>query len=182
MYLCDFMTFEDGQRFFISADLRTTRVRIEPVPNEVFRAVHQEHLVYRGDGELPNGRLPKISSGGVGMSTISYRLPMPLVDVDQNFATAAELEVVLTSLYKRAVWFLSRGRGRRSTKNTAISAHTSGPWRRTRNTSLTSSSRSAVTLSRPFRRTLYMCRSKAPGSCATSKPRSKATPGSQRFS
>ncbi|OCW56282.1 hypothetical protein [Hoeflea olei] len=35
MYLCDFMTF-DGQRFFISADLRTTRVRIEPVTNEAF--------------------------------------------------------------------------------------------------------------------------------------------------
>lgn len=42
------------------------------------------------------------------MSNVSnYRLPMPLVDVDQAFSTVAELEVVLTTLHKRAVWFLS---------------------------------------------------------------------------
>jgi|GEM_PF-5938736 len=38
---------------------------------------------------------------------MSYRLPMPLVDVDQAFSTAAELEVVLASLHTRAMWFLS---------------------------------------------------------------------------
>ena len=38
---------------------------------------------------------------------MSYRLPMPLVDVDQTFSTAAELEVVLASLHARALWFLS---------------------------------------------------------------------------
>ena len=37
----------------------------------------------------------------------TYRLPMPLVDVDQTFSTAAELEVVLASLHARAMWFLS---------------------------------------------------------------------------
>ncbi len=41
------------------------------------------------------------------MSAVSYRLPMPLVDVDQNFHTIAELEDVLASLQKRALWFLS---------------------------------------------------------------------------
>ncbi|MGO8024870.1 hypothetical protein [Rhizobium leguminosarum] len=38
---------------------------------------------------------------------MSYRLPMPLVDVDQTFTTVAELEDVLASLHARAVWFLS---------------------------------------------------------------------------
>lgn len=38
---------------------------------------------------------------------MSYRLPMPLVDVDQSFTTVAELEDVLASLHARAVWFLS---------------------------------------------------------------------------
>lgn len=38
---------------------------------------------------------------------MSYRLPMPLVDVDQTFSTAAELEVVLASLHARALWLLS---------------------------------------------------------------------------
>jgi hypothetical protein len=37
----------------------------------------------------------------------TYRLPMPLVDVDQTFSSAAELEVVLASLHTRAMWFLS---------------------------------------------------------------------------
>ncbi|MGE7368324.1 hypothetical protein ACQKKX_04535 [Neorhizobium sp. NPDC001467] len=41
------------------------------------------------------------------MSTVSYRLPMPLVDVNQAFANVAELEDVLVSLHKRAMWFLS---------------------------------------------------------------------------
>lgn len=42
------------------------------------------------------------------MSNVSnYRLPMPLIDVDQAFSTVAELEAVLTTLHKRAVWFLS---------------------------------------------------------------------------
>lgn len=38
---------------------------------------------------------------------MSYRLPMPLVDVDQAFATVADLEDTLASLHARAVWFLS---------------------------------------------------------------------------
>ncbi|MGO7273930.1 hypothetical protein ACCT18_01330 [Rhizobium ruizarguesonis] len=38
---------------------------------------------------------------------MSYRLPMPLVHVDQAFSTAAELEAVLASLHTRALWFLS---------------------------------------------------------------------------
>lgn len=43
------------------------------------------------------------------MSNLSnYRLPMPIFDVDQTFSTVAELDAVLTSLHKRAVWFLSR--------------------------------------------------------------------------
>lgn len=35
-----------------------------------------------------------------------YRLPMPLVDIDQPFTAAAELEAVLESLHTRALWFL----------------------------------------------------------------------------
>lgn len=38
---------------------------------------------------------------------MSYRLPMPLVDVDHTFTTVAELEDVLASLHARALWFLS---------------------------------------------------------------------------
>lgn len=56
MYLCDFMTF-DGQRFFVSADLRTTRVRIEPVTNEVFEQFIRNILSIGEDGELPEGGL-----------------------------------------------------------------------------------------------------------------------------
>lgn len=41
------------------------------------------------------------------MKTVSYRLPMPLVDVDQKFSTVADLEHALASLHERAVWFLS---------------------------------------------------------------------------
>lgn len=41
------------------------------------------------------------------MKTVSYRLPMPLVDVDQTFALVSELEHALASLHERAVWFLS---------------------------------------------------------------------------
>ncbi|MDR6587421.1 hypothetical protein [Agrobacterium tumefaciens] len=41
------------------------------------------------------------------MKNDSYRIPMPIVDVDQAFATAAELEHVLASLHGRAEWFLS---------------------------------------------------------------------------
>lgn len=38
---------------------------------------------------------------------MSYRLPMPLVDVDHTFAAADDLEAVLASLHVRAMWFLS---------------------------------------------------------------------------
>lgn len=41
------------------------------------------------------------------MSAVNYRLPMPLVNVEQGFATVAELEDVLALLHERAVWFLS---------------------------------------------------------------------------
>ncbi len=41
------------------------------------------------------------------MKTLSYRLPMPLVDVDQPFSTKEELRAALPDLYKRALWFLS---------------------------------------------------------------------------
>ncbi|RVL94720.1 hypothetical protein [Sinorhizobium meliloti] len=40
------------------------------------------------------------------MKTLSYRLPMPIVDIDQSFATVAQLEDALASLHKRMVWFL----------------------------------------------------------------------------
>lgn len=55
----------------------------------------------------------------------SYRLPMPLVDVDQAFTTVAELEDVMASLHARALWFLSSRRPR-STKSMMSSARTSG--------------------------------------------------------
>jgi hypothetical protein len=41
------------------------------------------------------------------MKTLSYRLPMPLVDVDQRFGMVADLEHALASLHERIVWFLS---------------------------------------------------------------------------
>lgn len=41
------------------------------------------------------------------MNTLSYRLPMPLVDVDQPFSTKEELSAALPDLQKRALWFLS---------------------------------------------------------------------------
>lgn len=41
------------------------------------------------------------------MKTVNYRLPMPLVDVDQSFAIVADLEHALASLHERLVWFLS---------------------------------------------------------------------------
>jgi hypothetical protein len=39
--------------------------------------------------------------------TASYRLPMPLVDINQSFTAVADLEDALASLHARAVWFLS---------------------------------------------------------------------------
>jgi len=41
------------------------------------------------------------------MKTVSYRLPMPIVDVDQRFAMVADLEHALASLHERLAWFLS---------------------------------------------------------------------------
>ena len=41
------------------------------------------------------------------MKTISYRLPMPIVDVDQSFFIVADLEHALASLHERLTWFLS---------------------------------------------------------------------------
>lgn len=38
---------------------------------------------------------------------MSYRLSMPITDVDQSFALVADLEVALASLVQRTQWFLS---------------------------------------------------------------------------
>ncbi|WP_107675027.1 hypothetical protein [Agrobacterium sp. LAD9] len=38
---------------------------------------------------------------------MSYRLTMPLVDIDQPFTAVGDLEDALASLHARAIWFLS---------------------------------------------------------------------------
>lgn len=38
---------------------------------------------------------------------MSYRLPMPLVDIDQPFTAVGDLEDALACLHARAIWFLS---------------------------------------------------------------------------
>ncbi|MGN8152752.1 hypothetical protein ACTJK5_10805 [Agrobacterium sp. 22094] len=45
------------------------------------------------------------------MKPLSYRLPMPIVDIDQRFSMVSDLEHALSSLHERMVWFLSTRSG-----------------------------------------------------------------------
>ncbi|ASP98431.1 hypothetical protein GOC53_28020 [Sinorhizobium medicae] len=64
MYLCDFINI-DGQRHFISADIRTGQLKFERVTNVAFEQFIRNILSIGEDGALPNGRLPKASEVSV---------------------------------------------------------------------------------------------------------------------
>ena len=60
MYLCDFIDI-DGQRHFISADVRTGSLKLERVTHAAFEQFIRNILSISEDGTLPAGRLPKAS-------------------------------------------------------------------------------------------------------------------------
>ena len=60
MYLADFIDI-DGQRHFISADVRTGKLKLERVSHEAFERFIRNILAIGEDGMLPEGGLPKAS-------------------------------------------------------------------------------------------------------------------------
>lgn len=60
MYLCDFINI-DGQRHFISADVRTGQLKMERVSNAAIEQFIRNILAISEDGTLPEGGLPKAS-------------------------------------------------------------------------------------------------------------------------
>lgn len=61
VYLVDFIKI-DGERHFISADVRSGKVRIEHITDDVFEQFIRNVLLIGEDGSLPAGGLPKLSS------------------------------------------------------------------------------------------------------------------------
>lgn len=60
MYLCDFINI-DGQRHFISADVRTGKLKLERVTHDAFERFIRNVLSIGEDGTLPESGLPKAS-------------------------------------------------------------------------------------------------------------------------
>lgn len=60
MYLADFIDI-GGQRHFISADVRTGKLKIERVTNAAIEQFIRNILSIGEDGTLPDGRLPRAS-------------------------------------------------------------------------------------------------------------------------
>lgn len=60
MYLSDFVTF-DGDRYYVSADLRSGKIKLERVSNAAIEQFIRNILSVSEDGTLPAGGLPKAS-------------------------------------------------------------------------------------------------------------------------
>lgn len=64
MYLSDFVTF-DGDRYYVSADLRSGKIKLERVSNAAIEQFIRNILAIGQDGTLPAGGLPKASEVSV---------------------------------------------------------------------------------------------------------------------